>query len=164
MSRETLLILLRWFIGLALLVAAWWLATQNQEEDPIDITRLILGAIAFLVGVSLLWTTIFYLATRPFVSFVDQVFSPGGKLERPVLNLKLPAHYLNEARYDEALAEYHKILKYYPDEPEAYEKAIWLESSIYERPREAAKLLRRAKRRRLRLDERFVLLAGGKRE
>ena len=164
MSRETFLTLLRWLIGLVLLVTAWWLATQDHEEDPIDITRLVLGACAFLVGIAFLWTTIFHLATRPFFILIDQIFSPGGQLERPVLNLKLPAHYLNEARYDEALAEYRKILRFYPDETEAYEKAIWLETAVYERPHEAARLLRRAKRRRLTLDERFILLAGGKRE
>jgi tetratricopeptide (TPR) repeat protein len=88
---------------------------------------------------------------------VDLIFSPGGRLEKPVLNLKLPAHYLKEGRYGEALAEYRRILKHHPDETEAWEKAIWLESRIFGRTAAAAKLERAARRRGLRPDPGSVI-------
>ncbi len=101
----------------------------------------------------------FYLATRPLMAVIDGIFLPGGRLEKPVLNLKLPAHYLDEARYEEALKEYRQILKHYPDETEAYEKSIWLEAAVFKRPAAARALLKRAKRRRLVLDPMMVSLA-----
>ena len=94
--------------------------------------------------------------TRPFMLLIDSVFFPGGKRSKPVLNLKLPAYYVKEQRYAEALDEYEKILKHYPDEVEAYEGAIWLYSEIFDEKGEAEKLIRKASRRRLVLDERIV--------
>jgi tetratricopeptide (TPR) repeat protein len=153
---------LRWIGGLALLWTAWRL--KPDEIDPQNVHRLILGALAFLVGGGLLWPEIFRVATKPFLLLIDQVFFPGGKLERPFLNLKLPAHYIDEGRYEEALEEYLKILKHYPDEKEAYERAIWLLGGVFKRSGEASKLLRRAKRRGLALDEAITRLAewGGR--
>ncbi len=161
MSSNAFSTVLRWIVGGASLWSAWYLATQGQEE-AIDLPRVLLGAGAFLVGIVLLWPTLFHLATRPFLSLIDLVFAPGGRLGKPVLNLKLPMHYLNEERYDEASAEYLKILKHYPQEPEAYEKMIWIESQIRRRPKEAMKWLRQAKRRKVALDERIVRIAEWK--
>lgn len=158
MSSHAFFTVLRWIAGGALLWGAWYLATQGQEE-AIDLPRILLGAAAFLVGMILLWPTLFHVATRPFLSLIDLVFSPGERLGKPLLNLKLPMHYLNEERYDEAAAEYLKILKHYPREAEAYEKMIWIESQIRRRPKEAIKWLRRAKRRKVALDERIVRMA-----
>ncbi len=157
MLRHAFATALRWIVGLALLRVAWSLAAQGHE-DVVDLTRVLLGAGAFAIGIGLLWPTLFRLATRPFLAWIDLVFLPGGRLEKPVLNLKLPMHYLNEGRYDEAFAEYRKILKHHPKEPEAYEKMAWIESEIRRRPRRALRWLRLAKRRRVRLDKRIAEL------
>ena len=101
-----------------------------------------------------LWTMLFMLATKPLMLLVDLIFSPGGRLEKPILNLKLPEHYLKEGRYEEALAEYRRILKHHPGETEAWEKAIWLESRIFGRTAAAAKLERTARRHGLRSGQR----------
>ncbi len=156
MSRDLLLALVRWLVGLVLLGLAWYLVIPQETEDPIDVPRLLLGAAAFVAGIAMLWPMILHLATKPLLRMVDSLFSPGGRLEKPILNLKLPAHYVNEGRYEEALAEYRKILRAHPGEAEAYEKAIWLEAEVFQRRGEAMKLLRRAKRRRVELDERVV--------
>jgi len=156
MFQTALATLLRCGIGLTLLGLAWHLVSTGQ--DPLDVPRLLLAATAFLAGIASVWDLVFRLATRPFLLFIDLVFSPGGHFRKPVLNLKLPAHYLKEGRHEEALAEYRKILTHHPREPEAYEKAIWLEASVFGRNAEASKLLRRAKRRGLTLDERIVRL------
>ncbi len=159
MTRETVKTTLRWLLAIGLFLFAWRkivpLAELEAKADP---GPILLAALSFLIGAALIWADVFRLATLPLTALIDSLIFPRTKLAKPVLNLKLPAHYLNEARYEEALAEYHKILKHYPDEREAYEKAIWLEASIFHRPAAAEKLLRRAARRRIELDERLTML------
>jgi len=147
----------RWLVGIGLLGLSWHWGTK--EQDPIDVMRLLLAALTFFGGVAVMWKPIFYLATRPLMALVDGIFLPGGRLEKPLLNLKLPAHYLDEARYEEALAEYQQIMKHYPDETEAYEKSIWLEAAVFKRRSAARAVLKKAKQRRLALDPLMVSLA-----
>lgn len=128
-------------------------------------TLLVASIPLFALGVFVIWKPLFALLTRPLMAMIDGIFFPGGKLEKPILNLKLPAYYIKEGRYTEALEEYRKIIKYYPDEVEAYERAMWLCQEIFHDSESAAKLLRRARKRHLALDprmSRFVEL-GGKR-
>lgn len=154
MLRDYQATLIRWLFGIGLLGLSYHVATTGYESG--NLSRVVGGAGLFLLGFAFLWKTIFHLATRPLMRMVDSLFFPGGKLDKPLLNLKLPAYLINEGRYDEALAEYRKILKHYPDEVEAYEKAIWLLHVIFSNPSAATSLIRRAKRRRLTLDERVV--------
>ncbi|MEX2578239.1 MAG: hypothetical protein WD342_04210 [Verrucomicrobiales bacterium] len=154
MLRDYRNTLLRWLLGTGFFGLSFWCVQEGLRETDYG---LIFSAVPlFLFGVAAFWKTIFHLATRPLILMVDAVFFPGGELPKPVLNLKLPSFYINEGRYDEALTEYRKILKYYPDEIEAYEKAIWLYCEIFEEPREARKLVARARRRHLALDKRVV--------
>lgn len=148
--------LIRWLFGIGFLGLSFWCTTTGYEQE--DHLKVLLGVVLLIPGFGCLWKTIFHIATRPFMMMIDSIFFPGGKLSKPVLNLKLPAHYINESRYDEALLEYRRILKYYPDEVEAYEKAIWLHLDVFANPSEAERLLRRARRRRLTLDERIIRL------
>ena len=67
-----------------------------------------------------------------------------------------------QGRFDEALTECRRILKYYPDEVEAYERAIWLYVEVFDEPSRARRLVARAKRRRLTLDEDTVRIAQGR--
>lgn len=149
--------LTRWLAGIGLLGLAYHWGVKMQ--DPIDPVALLIGIFCFFAGVVMMWKPIFFVVTRPFMAFIDAIFFPGGPIEKPVLNLKLPAHYLDEARYEEALAEYRQILKHYPDEAEAYEKAIWLEAAVFKDAAAAKSLLKRAKRRHLVLDPAIVSLA-----
>lgn len=148
---------LRWILAAALLAAAWQLVSVEPDDEGGH--RFLLAGLLFLVAAALLWSYVFRLATRPFFNLIDLVFLPGGRLERPMLNLKLPAHYIEQGRYEEALEEYTKILRHHPDEVEAYEKAIWLWAAVFKRSEKAAAVLRKAERRRLVIDEAMVRLA-----
>lgn len=156
MLREYTGTLIRWLFGAGFLGLSFWCATSGYEQG--DHLQVLLGVLLLIPGIGCLWKTIFHLATRPFTLMIDSIFFPGGRFSKPILNLKLPAHYINESRYDDALLEYRRILKHYPDEVEAYEKAIWLYLEVYGDPAEAERLLQRAKRRHLTLDERIVRL------
>lgn len=156
MLREYKSTLIRWLFGIGCLGLSFRFATKGYYR--FDFALILVGALFLVIGIAVLWKTIFHVATRPLMLMIDSIFFPGGELAKPLLNLKLPAYYINEGRFDEALIEYRKILKYYPDETEAYEKAIWLYLTIFDEPREAEKLLRRAKRRQLTLDESILRL------
>lgn len=159
MLREFQGTLFRWLVGLGFFGVSFWMAKTGYLQTNLT---LLLGSVPlFLCGVVAIWKTVFHLFTRPLFLLIDSIFFPGGKLSKPVKNLKLPTYYLNEQRYSEALDEYLKILKHYPDETEAYERAIWLYAEIFDNPGEARKWVRRARRRHLVLDERIVRIALG---
>ena len=155
MSQEFTRVVFRWIFGISFLGLAFWAATVGYR---IENYSLMFGSVPlFIVGIGIVWKQLFALAVQPLMLFIESIYLPGGKLSKPVLNLKLPAYYFNEGRYSEALEEYRKVLKYYPDEIEAYERLIWLHSEIFDEIGEARKLIRKAKRRHLVLDERVIL-------
>lgn len=144
----------RWTLGVLFFsIFGWFL---KHAYDNADVVWILLSIPFFILGALSFWKTIFYLLTRPFLLLIDSIFFPGGKLAKPVLNLKLPSYYINQERYTEALEEYTKILKHHPTAAEAYEKAIWLYLEIFDEPGNARKLLRKAKSRGVSLDERVV--------
>lgn len=154
MARELCRELFLIIIGISFFGLAFWTATAGFDAKSYG---LMLATIPlFLMGLFIVWKRLFALAVRPFVIFIESIYLPGGKLAKPVLNLKLPAYYLNEGRYTEALEEYRKIVKHHPDEVEAYERLIWLHCEIFDEVDEAKRLVRRAKRRHLVLDQRVL--------
>ncbi len=86
------------------------------------------------------------LVMAPISALVDSFFFPGGRFSKPVLNYKLPEFYVEKGRYEEALAEYRKILQFYPAELPAYEGAIELLLKEFDDVPEAAKLYRQAQK------------------
>lgn len=125
---------------------------------------LIWGVVLCVLGVIAILTNLIEILTKPFTMFIDAVFFPGGAFSKPVLNLKLPEYYLREGRFDEALDEYKKIIRHYPDEAAAYEGAIDLLVNEFKDLGEAKKLHRKSKRRRLVLVERVDRYFDKKRE
>ncbi len=158
MTEESKSTAMRWALGWAFFGLAGWFIERGVRLDDFGI--ILLCVPLFVLGVLCFWKTIFHIATRPLIMLVDSLFFPGGSLEKPVLNLKLPLYYIEQDRFDEALTEYKRILKHYPDEVEAYEKAIWLYTEVFEEYSNARRLLARAKRRRLVLDDNVVRRAN----
>ena len=143
----------RWGGAIGCFGIALFLAKNGYESAEFHI--MFLGVPVFGLGILIIWKPLFQLLTYPVRLFVDAIFFPGGSLEKPLLNLKLPAYYIEQGRYADARTEYRRILNHYPDEVEAYEKLIWLELEIFEDREEARKLLRRARRRHLTLSQNF---------
>lgn len=136
---------------------SFWAATTGYRE--MRLTLMVSSVPLFVVGALAIWTPLFALLTRPLLAMVDSLFFPGGKLDNPTLNLKLPAYLINEGRFTEALEEYESIMRHYPNEVEPYEKSIWLHVEIFKEPEKAHRVLKRAQRRNLTLDERLQRLA-----
>ena len=71
------------------------------------------------------------LSSSGFTSFIDAVFFPGGREAKPPFTLKLARFYAENQRFDEAEAEYIRMLSFYPDQPEAWEERLAL---AFQRP------------------------------
>ena len=66
------------------------------------------------------------LASSGFTGFIDAVFFPGGREAKPPYTLKLARFYAEKQRFDEAEAEYARMLYFYPDQPEAWQERLAL--------------------------------------
>ena len=71
------------------------------------------------------------LASSGFTSFIDAVFFPGSREAKPPYTLKLARFYVENQRFDEAEAEYARMLSFYPDQPEAWHERLGL---AFQRP------------------------------
>jgi tetratricopeptide (TPR) repeat protein len=150
---------LRWGGAVGCFGFSLYLAKAGYESQQFHF--MFLGVPVFGLGILIIWKPLFTIITHPIRLLVDSIFFPGGSLEKPVLNLKLPAYYIREKRYEEAREEYWKILKHYPKEVEPYEKLIWLAIEVFEDPREARKVLGRARRRNISLEQNYGRMIHG---
>lgn len=66
------------------------------------------------------------LASSGFTGFIDAVFFPGGRESKPPYTLKLARFYVEKQRFDEAEAEYARMLSFYPDQVEAWQERLAL--------------------------------------
>jgi hypothetical protein len=66
------------------------------------------------------------LASSGFTRFIDAVFFPGGREAKPPYSLKLARFYAEKERWDEAEAEYARMLEFYPDMREAWQERLEL--------------------------------------
>lgn len=141
----------RWIFAIGCFgVSASLVRNGTQELNP---SQIALGILFLTVGITSIFTKLLEIACRPAVMMVDAIFFPGGKLSKPIKNLKLPAYYEKEMRLEEALAEYEKVIRYYPDEPIAYEGAIRILIREFDDYPAAEKLFARSQRRNLVLSD-----------
>lgn len=162
MSQEIYQTVLRLIFASGCFGFSFWAATYGYRN--VHLALMVSSIPLFAIGVIAVWKPLFKLLTHPLIAMVDGLFFPGGKLEKPTLNLKLPAYFIREGRYTEALEEYQRILKHYPDEVEAYEKSIWLHCEIFGDTDRAVRLLKRAEKRHLAIDDCFRRLATRRNE
>lgn len=156
-------IAIRWLLGIGLLGFGFSLLANELGGDGdlsdhlelplhearrgISLKHLGIGAGSIIVGILVIAPDIVRLAASPFLAFIDSIFLPGQRGGKPELNLRLPAFYREKERYDDALAEYRKIIRYYPKEPEGWIGAIELLAETFDEKEEARKLYARARRK-----------------
>lgn len=108
---------------------------------------ILVGTILILLGASCLAGGLVRLAASPFTAFIDSVFLPGEKGGKPALNLELPAFYERQNRFEEALTEYQKMIRFHPEQPIGWLGAIRLLLGTFEDQRQARRLYEKARRR-----------------
>ena len=120
--------LMRWLFAVGSVGLSIYLIQRGIAAGSITASFFpVLAALVLLViSAILIAPELAVLFCQPLFALVDSIFFPGGKLSKPVLSYTLPDFYLKEGRYEEALEEYRKILRYYPRESAAYLGAIEL--------------------------------------
>lgn len=66
------------------------------------------------------------LGSSGFTGFIDSVFFPGARDKKPPYTIKLARFYVEKNRLDEAEAEFARMLKFYPQAPEAWQERLAL--------------------------------------
>ncbi|MES2706021.1 MAG: tetratricopeptide repeat protein [Verrucomicrobiota bacterium] len=105
----TLNIIGRWLIAVFLIV---W----NADS----------GAILFasIFAAVLIVPEVTTIASAGFTSFIDSLFFPGSREKKPPYTLKLARFYVQKQRWDDAEAEYARMLSFYPDQLEAWKESL----------------------------------------
>lgn len=86
--------------------------------------------------------------TFPFTWLIDVWLGTGAPPgQRPPLDLRLAQHYVRAERWEDACAEYERILGFYPGVEEPYEELFRLGARLGRTEREMQRLYRKAQRR-----------------
>lgn len=117
---------------------------HSLVEDSIPLIGALFGIVLTFAGVGLLLPGLAAWAASPLTGFIDGIYMAGGhSAEPPALNYRLAEHYFKQRRWDLAVAEYEKILEYYPGELRAYAPLLDILANEQEEPEEAERLYRR---------------------
>ncbi|MES2706022.1 MAG: hypothetical protein V4726_05400 [Verrucomicrobiota bacterium] len=130
----------RWLLVLLPVLAACGLLPGSAFEfllDPLPDTgdwrdpnvfkvylRLLAPAIVWIIIVLLVAPELILLASARFTGFIDNVFFPGSREKKPPYTLKLARFYVQKQRWDDAEAEYARMLSFYPDQLEAWKESL----------------------------------------
>ena len=143
--------IVRWLFAIGCIGLAIFLVKKGIEKASITGSFFpILGAMVLILSATIVVIPeLLHVFTRPLFALVDSIFFPGGKLSRPVLSYTLPEFYLKQRRFDDALDEFRKILRHYPNESKAYVGALEILLERYEEVEEEAarELYAQAKKR-----------------
>ncbi len=89
-------------------------------------TNIFVVTLLCILSAMLIAPEIATLASSGFTGFIDAVFFPGGREKLPPYTLKLARFYVEKQRWDDAEAEYARMLSFYPDQPEAWQERLAL--------------------------------------
>lgn len=111
----------RWIFALLSLLAGIWLMAAAFKINGIGAAgHIILSMIVFIQAILLVAPeTVFRVAewiSRPFA----ELFFPSEEFKKPPLSYKMARRYASTRRFEEAAAEYEKIIHYHPQEHDAY--------------------------------------------
>lgn len=138
---------IRWILGLGLIFWAAHGMTVPQGGSIVLLAGQLLIAFAkAILGVALLAPTLANLAARPLLAWIDSIYLPGGKADKPPLSYHLADYYRKTRQTGFAIERYRNILRYYPKEAKAH---AWLYLLLARDARKAsaARARRRAARR-----------------
>ena len=88
------------------------------------VPALLFGFGAFITGLLLVSPEVVGPVSGFFADFFIDLIYPGARASKPALSYLLARRYHDQARLDESIAEYQKILHYYPKEKDAYRELL----------------------------------------
>jgi tetratricopeptide (TPR) repeat protein len=115
----------RWFLAVLSLAASVWLMKAALKIPGIGAAGpVILSMVAFVSAVLLIAPeTAFWLAEQIAKPFAN-LFFPSESFKSPPVSYLLAHRYRSERRFDEAIAQYEKIIEFHPRQRDAYLELI----------------------------------------
>ena len=149
MSKPLFAVIVRWIVAIALLwVAVRLLVGAANGGDYLGaFAKCLYGFAAMMSGVILLGPELVRWAAIPIQRLLTSILFPGGSGTPPV-DYTLARFYRRQARHDESVEQYLKIVHYHPQEIAAYLEGI--DAAIAATDPESARKLYRSGMRRLR--------------
>ena len=125
------------------------------QSSPIGMAGFLLfAAAAMILGAIILSPDLAKLAARPFTSFIDSIYLPGGREKKPPLDYRKADLHRKRAQYEKAEEAYGEIIHFYPEELRAYMSMVEVYLEL-EDPKAAEIILAKA-HRKLRHNEKAV--------
>jgi tetratricopeptide (TPR) repeat protein len=115
--------LLRW-APLGVVAFLSWNPRAGEEPMHGHFTGLFLHWAISVLCAMLIAPEFSRMASSGLTAFIDAVFFPGGREAKPPYTLKLARFYVQKKRWDEAEAEYARMLSFHPDQPEAWAERL----------------------------------------
>jgi tetratricopeptide (TPR) repeat protein len=114
------------------LLGAWIISTYAPPLAELEswfgagTARILQGPLAIIIGLLGFWlrTSGARRLVGKFGDIGAELYYPSETAKRPPLSYRLAHYYVEDGRYDEAVAEYERIIGYYPDESPAYLELI----------------------------------------
>lgn len=115
---------LRWFLGIALLV--WGMrelygafaAVAGFDADLV--VRLVVAVGAIAVAALLVARDLARVLSRPLLLLIENLYMPGNRNDKPPLSFRLARYYAVSGRLPEAEREYLRMLRFHPGEAEGW--------------------------------------------
>lgn len=125
MSRSLLLILVRWSIaiGLEYVAVRLLIGAANSGDYLGAVAKCLYGFAILMTGIMLLGPELVRWAAMPIQHVLTGLLFPS-QSEKPPVDYKLARFYCRQARHDEAVEQYWKIVHYHPEELTAYLEGI----------------------------------------
>jgi hypothetical protein len=101
---------------------------------------------SLILGLALVGKDVASLVARPITLFVDVIYGTGPGRGKPPLNYRLARGYVAAGRFDDAVTEYQRIMRYYPRELEPYSECIRMLLEFSRDHPQATRCLRRGLR------------------
>jgi tetratricopeptide (TPR) repeat protein len=116
----------RWLlaIGAWIFCAFEFKAVLASGGGITGVPALLFGFGSFIAGLLLVSPEIIVPVSGFFADLFIDVIYPGSRASKPALSYLLARRYHDQARLEESIAEYQKILHYYPKEKDAYRELL----------------------------------------
>ena len=122
----TILRRVRWVSAILCLLVAYKLfhfgVTTNGQVATAASLIVMFGFIVAATMLLLPETVPF--VSRPFTAFIDGIYGTGPGKEKPPFDCRLARGYVKQERYEDAVDEYARVMKYHPKEMEPYRESI----------------------------------------
>jgi tetratricopeptide (TPR) repeat protein len=124
---KRVLVTIRWIVASALFYACFRAIRYALTlSDFSAVGPLILGFAALLSGILFISPEIVVPICEWISRFFTNLILPNDEFSKPALSYILARRYAQQMRYSEALEQYRTILRYYPNERDAYRELICL--------------------------------------